>query len=345
MSVGRGLLMEPWAHLPARLKGRPACVISDAAALALHGRRFLRAFRTEAGRVGAVTVPPGESSKSLEVASCLYGYVIEEGLPRDGYIVAFGGGVVGDLAGFVAATYLRGVDLVQVPTTVLAQVDSSVGGKVAVNHPLGKNLIGAFHQPAAVLCDLDTLSTLPPRHQAAGLVEAVKYGLLGDRTLLSHCRKVAPQEWDLDLVVRRSVAAKRKVVEADEKETGHRRVLNLGHTLGHALETSTGHSFYLHGEAVAIGTLFAFRLSVDAGEAKEAHYRAVRQVYERLGVRMVPPGVTFQDLLEIIGRDKKVHRGKLRFILPTRLGEVREAAGPSVGDMQRAYEAVLEDLP
>jgi 3-dehydroquinate synthase len=240
--------------------------------------------------------------------------------------VALGGGVIGDLAGFAAATWQRGVACVQVPTTLLAQVDSSVGGKTAVNHPGGKNLIGAFHQPSAVIADTDTLATLPSREFAAGLAEVAKYGFIMDAAFVGWMETNAAQLRERDPValayaIRRSCECKAQLVAIDEREQGPRALLNLGHTFGHAIETGAGYGEYLHGEAVAIGTVLAAGLSQRLGWLSAADVQRVRALLEALGLPVVAPKLGVGRTLELMRLDKKVLKGQLRLVLLRNLGE------------------------
>ena len=274
-----------------------------------------------------VTVPAGESSKSLTIANDLYTRAIELGLDRKSPIFALGGGVVGDLAGFVAATYMRGVPFVQLPTSLLAQVDSSVGGKVAVNHRLGKNLIGAFYQPAAVFADLATFATLPEREIRTGLGEIIKYGIIFDADFFSaledHAADVLRLSYDAALfMVERSCEIKAEVVAKDEKEGGLRRILNYGHTIAHAIEKETGYARYNHGEAVAIGSLGAAYISEALGMIDDADVLRVRRLTERLGLPLFAEGCTVEGLYAAIFHDKKTVDGKVNWVLMEGIGKV-----------------------
>jgi 3-dehydroquinate synthase len=245
---------------------------------------------------------------------------------RDGSIVALGGGVVGDMAGFAAACYQRGIACIQLPTTLLAQVDSSVGGKTGVNHPGGKNLIGAFHQPRAVIADTATLATLPPREFRAGLAEVIKYGLLGDIEFLGWIEQrldalLAFDHDALETAIFRSCAAKARIVAEDEREHGSRALLNLGHTFAHAIENATGYGTWLHGEAVAVGMLTAAELSARLGWLAAGEVTRVRTLLGRAGLPTAAPRIGALRALEHMGLDKKVERGRVRLVLLRRLGE------------------------
>ncbi|MBI4860300.1 MAG: 3-dehydroquinate synthase, partial [Candidatus Riflebacteria bacterium] len=288
VSVGPDLLGQLGQLLPESLRGRKMALITNDTVGALYGKKVVEAL----GRIGPVrpiSIPDGERYKSMPTATRLYADLIRDGLDRSGVVVALGGGVIGDLAGFVAATYLRGVRFVQIPTTLLAQVDASIGGKVAVNLREGKNLVGAFHQPVAVVADTRVLSTLPPRQLGAGMMEVVKYALLGDLHLWDYLKTHAKHRLDLDVVVEASVRDKARIVAADEREAGHRRVLNLGHTLGHALETVTGYRRYLHGEAVGIGIVFANLVAHRMRRQSNEHLAEVVDLLRLIGLEISLP--------------------------------------------------------
>lgn len=268
----------------------------------------------------------GEDEKNLDNFARLMSFLLEHRVERGACIVALGGGVVGDLAGFAAACYQRGVGFVQIPTTLLAQVDSAVGGKTAVNHPLGKNMIGAFYQPQAVLADTDVLETLPPRELSAGLAEVIKYGLIRDRDFLDWIdqnleKLVARDTAALTTAIRRSCENKAAVVAADERESGSRATLNLGHTFGHAIETALGYGEWLHGEAVAAGTCMAARLSARLGWLDPTEVTRIETLFRRAALPTAPPpGLTPQQFLELMQRDKKNTDGKITLILLQGLG-------------------------
>jgi 3-dehydroquinate synthase len=295
-------------------------------------------------RVRAVTLPDGEQFKTLATLGRVLDALVEARFNRDACVVALGGGVVGDLAGFAAACYQRGVDFVQVPTTLLAQVDSSVGGKTGVNHPGGKNLIGAFHQPRAVLTDLETLRTLPPRELRAGLAEVIKYGLIDDPSFLGWLEHNVAALLALDAdalahAVRRSCEIKARIVASDEREQGVRALLNLGHTFGHAIEAAAGYGEWLHGEAVAAGMLLASDLSARLGWIEAADVARVRDLLRRAGLPVSAPPIGAARALDLMGMDKKVQQGRIRLVLLRRLGE-----GVVTGDYPaEALQATLRD--
>jgi len=276
--------------------------------------------------VETVILPDGEAHKQLSVWNRIFDALLQQRFDRRCTILALGGGVVGDMAGFAAACYQRGVHYAQVPTSLLAQVDSSVGGKTGVNHPLGKNMIGAFHQPLCVIADTDTLDTLPDRELAAGLAEVIKYGLINDQAFfewleceMEHLRERRPEA--LAYAIERSCADKAAVVAADEREAGQRALLNLGHTFGHAIETGMGYGVWLHGEAVGAGMCMAARMSQELGWLSHQDLRRVEGVIARAGLPTAPPKeVTPQRFLELMAVDKKVLDGRLRLVLLQGIG-------------------------
>jgi len=318
--IGRDLLTDPQL-LAQHVGGSQVVVVSNDRVAPLYLDRVLQALG-ERRKVTEVILPDGERHKSLETLSRIFDQVMADGHNRTTTFIALGGGVVGDITGFAAACYQRGVNFIQLPTTLLAQVDSSVGGKTAVNHPLGKNMIGAFHQPQAVLIDTSTLQTLPAREFAAGLAEVVKYGLIADepfyRWLQAQMPKLlAREEAALAEAVERSCSNKARIVAEDEREGGIRAILNFGHTFGHAIETAQGYGEWLHGEAVAAGMVMAAELSgIDA-----AGRTRLRDLVAAAGLPTAPPPVGSARLRAAMGLDKKVMGKQLRFVLLDRLGE------------------------
>lgn len=307
------------------------CVVTDGN-VEPHAAVVRESLAAEGWNVGAITFEPGERTKRMEVIEQAYEQLVAMGADRNSVVVAVGGGVVGDAAGFVAATFGRGVPFVQVPTTLLADVDSSVGGKVGINLPSGKNLVGAFHQPLGVFIDTATLATLPDREYRSGLAEIVKYGVIVDVGFLDllerHVKELnARDEAILRAVIARSCRIKADVVERDEEErTGLRAILNYGHTFAHAFETLTGYGKLLHGEAVAIGMVCASRLAERRGLVSAADTERQVRLLEALGLpTTLPEDVTIdpQQALGCMRRDKKAVAGRTRFVLPTRLGHVK----------------------
>ena len=275
----------------------------------------------------AAFIPEGETSKSLAVAEKVFTRAIESGLDRKSVIIALGGGVVGDLAGFVAATFMRGINLIQIPTTLLAQVDSSVGGKTAVNHALGKNLIGAFHQPRAVFIDLNFLTTLPEREIKSGLGEVVKYGVISDADFFAYLEDNAENILRRDVatlahIVKRSCEIKAEVVSADEREAGLRRILNFGHTLAHAVEEQTAYEKYRHGEAVAIGMLAAAMISCELGKTSGANVARLENLLRRFDMVTNCAGLDADKLYDVTFRDKKAVGGVVNWVLMRDFGDV-----------------------
>jgi 3-dehydroquinate synthase len=321
--LGAGLAAKIGAELVAVQAANGKVAVVTDANFAEHQPR---ALATIAGDAPVLVLPPGEGTKCLRELGRVWDFLAAQRLDRTSVLVAVGGGVIGDLAGFAAASYLRGITFIQVPTTLLAMVDSSVGGKTGLNLDAGKNLVGAFHQPKAVYIDTSLLATLPPREFAAGMAEIIKAGLLGDPELLARLEKspLTLASDDLPDVVRRCCAIKARVVEADEHETakdGGRALLNLGHTFGHAIEQVTGYGTYLHGEAVAVGLCAAARLSAKLGKITAAEVARVDAVVaaHALPTRLREP-LALSALTAAMGRDKKVRSGGLRFVVLESLG-------------------------
>ena len=275
----------------------------------------------------SVTLPAGEAHKTLNTVSTIYDALIQHRFDRNCTVIALGGGVVGDITGFAAASYQRGVSFIQVPTTLLSQVDSSVGGKTGVNHPQGKNMIGAFHQPACVIADMNTLDTLPERELKAGLAEVIKYGLIDDEKFFNWLDQHIADMLSLDKsalgkAVEKSCQRKARIVAADELESGQRALLNLGHTFGHAIETALGYGNWLHGEAIAAGMCLAARFSADHGYCNEETVRCTREIFEKAGLPVEPPTeMTASRCLELMSLDKKVRDKKLTLVLMQGIGE------------------------
>lgn len=320
--IGEGLLDD--ADILTRyVTARDALVVTNVTVGPLYAERLVEALTGK--RVRTLALPDGEQYKTLDVLGRVFDALVEARLNRDACVVALGGGVVGDMAGFAAACYQRGIDFVQVPTTLLAQVDSAVGGKTGINHAGGKNLIGAFHQPRAVISDLATLRSLPPRELRAGLAEVIKYGLVDDVEFLAWIEHHVEALLALDMqalgyAVRRSCEIKARIVAADEHEHGQRALLNLGHTFGHAIETATGYGEWLHGEAVAMGMLLAADLSQRLGFLDAADLERIRILLRRAGLPDTAPRIGATHAFELMGMDKKVLQGRIRLVLLSRLG-------------------------
>jgi 3-dehydroquinate synthase len=309
--------------------GRRCAIISDANVARRYAKTAMASLRAAGFEPVLITVPAGETSKSLKAVQTCCDQLARHRLERKSFIVALGGGVVGDLAGFVAAVYLRGIAFVQAPTTLLAQVDSSVGGKVGVNLPAGKNLVGAFHQPRLVLCDLSALASLPMRQFRSGLAEVIKYGIIRDGALFGRLEK------DLELLLERNPAVlaetvarcceiKAEVVGQDEREGGLRAILNFGHTIGHGIEAISGYGKFLHGEAIAIGQVAAAKLSVAVSGLTAGEARRIEALFRRAGL---PAAIQLSArqkarLFEAMRLDKKVSGGEMQFVLARRIGQV-----------------------
>jgi 3-dehydroquinate synthase len=323
--IGPGLLDRADLILPHLAQPRAVIVTNDRVG-PLYLDRLTRTLSGAGVRCEPIILPDGEDRKVAATLESVYDVLLERRCERKTTLIALGGGVVGDLTGFAAATYLRGVPFIQVPTTLLAQVDSSVGGKTGINHPRGKNMIGAFYQPKLVLADTDTVATLPPRELSAGLAEVVKYGILGDAAFFEWLeqnmeRLRAGDQEALDHAVYQSCRDKADIVGQDEKETGVRALLNLGHTFGHAIEAGLGFGVWLHGEAVAAGMLMAADLSRRLGYLDATSVARIRVLLERAGCPVTPPDLGVERYLALMGGDKKVEGGRIRFILIRRIGE------------------------
>ena len=321
--IGTGLLADPACYRP-YLTGRQVMIVTNETVAPLYLGAVAGAL--DGLRVETVVLPDGEVYKTQAMLERIYEALLGARFSRDCTLIALGGGVIGDMAGFAAACYQRGVAFIQVPTTLLAQVDSSVGGKTGINHPLGKNMIGAFHQPRAVIADTATLNTLPDRELCAGLAEVIKYGLIRDPaffdwldTHLDALRARDPAA--LAEAIRRSCENKSEVVAADERESGERALLNLGHTFGHAIETGAGYGNWLHGEAVGVGMCMAADLSARLGWLDPADLRRTRDLIARAGLpTATPPELSAGRLLDLMAVDKKVLDGRLRLVLLRGIG-------------------------
>ena len=334
--LGAGLLGSP--NLLKPFVGSQALVVTNAAIAALYLPKLRQSL--PAAQIDELEIGDGERFKTLDTYAAILNALVTKRHNRGTTVVALGGGVVGDVAGFAAATYQRGVNLVQVPTTLLALVDSSVGGKTAVNHVAGKNLIGAFHQPRAVIADVDVLRTLPEREFRAGLAEVAKYGVIADAGFFAWLEDhiedlLAKDSGALRHAVRRSCEIKAQVVALDEREQGQRTILNFGHTFGHAIEAVTGYRRYLHGEAVAIGMVMAMRLSVQLGRAPGADAERLRRLLDRTGLPLDAP-LEPSPILAAMALDKKVIDGRLRLVLCDGIGRVSVTSDVEQADVLRA---------
>ncbi|WP_028632027.1 3-dehydroquinate synthase [Pseudomonas parafulva] len=322
--IGEGLLDQPELLAP-HIAGRQVAIVSNETVAPLYLERLTRTLGAYA--VLPVVLPDGEAHKNWQTLQLIFDGLLTARHDRRTTVIALGGGVIGDMAGFAAACYQRGVDFIQVPTTLLSQVDSSVGGKTGINHPLGKNMVGAFYQPNAVLIDTTSLSTLPARELSAGLAEVIKYGLICDKPFLEWLEDNMQALRGLDSAaltqaISRSCAAKAAVVGADERESGVRATLNLGHTFGHAIETHMGYGVWLHGEAVSAGTVMALEMSMRLGWIAQAERDRGIRLLRDAGLPVVPPQeMTPAHFMEHMAVDKKVLDGRLRLVLLRQMGE------------------------
>ncbi|MDF1486357.1 3-dehydroquinate synthase [Ramlibacter sp. H39-3-26] len=340
IEIGAGLLASIGAH-PAlthpALRSAAAMIVTNTTVAPLYAEALAAALRPPYAQVHTVALPDGEAHKDWPTLNLVFDALLGHGCDRKTVLFALGGGVVGDMTGFAAACYMRGVPFVQVPTTLLAQVDSSVGGKTAINHPLGKNMIGAFYQPKLVLCDLATLATLPAREVSAGLAEVIKYGPIADMDFLAwieaHVGALrAGDHAALAHAVRRSCEIKARVVGQDEKEAGLRAILNFGHTFGHAIEAGLGYGEWLHGEAVGCGMVMAARLSARLGLVDDAFVARLVAIVERAGLPVRAPRIDARDnpgrYLALMRVDKKAEAGEIKFVLIARPGEAVVRGAP-----------------
>jgi 3-dehydroquinate synthase len=330
IKVGGGLLPRLGAECAALKLGQRCAVITDSNVGKKFAQAALKSLAASGFEPALITVPAGEKSKSVATVEKCYDQLATHRLERKSFIVALGGGVVGDLAGFAAATYLRGIDFVQAPTTLLAQVDSSVGGKTGVNLRAGKNLVGAFYQPRLVLCDLDTLKTLPRREYISGLAEVIKYGVIYDSVLFAQLERNLPKLLSRDAatlaaVVARCCEIKAEVVGADETESGLRAILNFGHTLGHAIENSSGYGKFLHGEAISIGQAVAAKLSHEILGLPSGDVARIEKLFVRAGlpVKIKLGAARRKKLFAAMQLDKKVSGGEIKFVLAEKIGKVK----------------------
>lgn len=341
--IGASLLdaTSTFESLPA---GSTALIVSNTTVAPLYAQRLQAALQSRYPTVHLVTLPDGERYKHWETLNLIFDALLSHACDRKTVLFALGGGVVGDMTGFAAASYMRGVPFVQVPTTLLAQVDSSVGGKTGINHPLGKNMVGAFYQPLLVVCDLDTLTTLPARELSAGLAEIIKYGPIADLQFLdwieAHMDQLLSRDTEsLAYAVRRSCEIKAWVVGQDERESGLRAILNFGHTFGHAIEAGMGYGVWLHGEAVGCGMVMAAQLSLALGLVDQAFVLRLKNLVQRAGLPIVAPRLTHGDnaarYLELMRVDKKAEGGEIRFVV---------IDGPSHASMRGASDEMVRTV-
>jgi len=323
--IGPGLL-DQTELLQQYAKHKQVAIVTNTTVAPLYLERVAQPLRDAGKQVIEIVLPDGEKYKNNETLQAIYNALIEARCERNTTLIALGGGVVGDLTGYAAATYLRGVPFTQIPTTLLSQVDSSVGGKTGINHPLGKNMIGAFYQPKLVLIDTDTLGTLPQRELSAGVAEVIKYGLIRDIEFFDWLEVNMDKLMALDNAVVseavfRSCQNKAEVVAIDEKEAGERALLNLGHTFGHAIENAMGYGVWLHGEAVAAGTVMAAELALSMQWLTEQDLNRIKTIFHAAKLTQQPPALGVEKYLDLMGLDKKVQDGKIRLILQKGIGD------------------------
>ena len=340
--IGPGIISSAESYINS-IRSRQVMVVTNETVAPLYLENVLQALR--GFHVEQVILPDGEQYKTLQVLNRIFDALLSARFDRSCTLLALGGGVVGDMTGFAAASYQRGVDFVQVPTTLLSQVDSSVGGKTGVNHPLGKNMIGAFHQPRCVVADTDTLSTLPERELSAGLAEVIKYGVINDLPFFEWLeanieRLLARDSQALVYAIERSCRDKAVIVAADEKEAGQRALLNLGHTFGHAIESGMGYGVWLHGEAVAAGIAMAADMSLQMGWLDSRQQKRIRSLLQKAHLPVdPPPQISGEQFLELMSVDKKVLNGELRLVLLRGIGKAEVTADYAVAALQQAVAA------
>lgn len=342
--IAPGLLNEATSFLP-HLAQKQAVIISNTVVAPLYLDRLRATLETAQVKCLDIILPDGEAYKDTGTLNNIYDELLEKRAERKTTLIALGGGVIGDITGFAAATYLRGVPFIQVPTTLLAQVDSSVGGKTGINHPLGKNMIGAFYQPQCVVADIATLATLPAEELSSGLAEVIKYGLIRDAEFFVWLEANMEALLALDpkamaYAILRSCENKAVVVAADEREAGQRALLNLGHTFGHAIETGSGYGQWLHGEAVAAGTRLAADLSQRMGLIDANTVSRIDRLYARAGLSRLAPELGSATYLRLMGLDKKVEAGKMRFVLLRDIGNAFITADIPPGLLEQTLDTI-----
>ena len=325
IQIGRNLLSNASLILP-YLKRKHVAVVTNTTVAPLYLSQLSDSLKVAGVQVISIILPDGEAYKNSETLNTIYDALLQNRCERSTTLIALGGGVIGDLTGYAAATYLRGVPFIQIPTTLLSQVDSSVGGKTGINHPLGKNMIGAFYQPQLVLADIDTLKTLPAREFSAGVAEVIKYGLIRDADFFDWLEKnmvslMKLDEQVLSYAIYRSCQNKAEVVAIDEHEQGERALLNLGHTFGHAIENAMGYGVWLHGEGVAAGTIMAADLSQRMGWINTTDFARIKASFQSANLPIVPPSLGVEKYLDLMALDKKVENGKIRLILQKAIGK------------------------
>ncbi|MDR2220916.1 MAG: 3-dehydroquinate synthase [Methylobacillus sp.] len=342
--IGRNLLTRADLILP-HIKRKQVAIVSNTTVAPLYLEKLAVPLREKNVDVIPIVLPDGEQYKNAETLNLVYDALLTHRCERNTTLIALGGGVIGDMCGYAAATFLRGVPFIQIPTTLLAQVDSSVGGKTGINHPLGKNMIGAFYQPQLVLADTDTLNTLPKRELSAGIAEIIKYGLIRDPDFFDWLESNMPllMKCDPDALayaVDRSCRNKAEVVAADEKESGERALLNLGHTFGHAIENGMGYGVWLHGEAVAAGTMLAAHMSQRMGWLKASEVARITRIFKAAELPVDAPALGVEKYLELMSLDKKVADGKIRLVLLQGIGKAIITDNYSQDALQETLAAI-----
>ena len=342
--IGRGLLAQADILLP-HLKRKQVTIVSNTTVAPLYMQTLVDTLTQAGVQVIQIVLPDGEAYKNSETLNLIYDALLQNRCERSTTLIALGGGVIGDLTGYAAATYLRGVPFIQIPTTLLSQVDSSVGGKTGINHPLGKNMIGAFYQPKVVLADIDTLATLPAREFSAGVAEVIKYGLIRDADFFAWLETnmhllMNLDEQVLSYAIYRSCQNKAEVVAADEHEAGERALLNLGHTFGHAIENAMGYGVWLHGEAVAAGTMLAADLSQRLGWINQQDMARISAIFKAAKLPLIPPKLTVENYLALMQLDKKVADGQIRLVLQQGIGKAIMTADYDKALLNQTLEAI-----
>ncbi|MDP1593595.1 MAG: 3-dehydroquinate synthase [Gallionella sp.] len=343
--IGTGLLANA-ELLTAHLPGKRVAIVTNTTVAPLYLEGLQQTLQEMGVHSMPIVLPDGEAYKTADTLNTIYDALLTHRCERSTPLIALGGGVIGDMTGYAAATYLRGVPFIQIPTTLLSQVDSSVGGKTGINHPLGKNMIGAFYQPRLVLADISTLDTLPDKELSAGLAEVIKYGLIRDLPFLEWLEQnmdklLARDTQALQYAVLRSCQHKAEVVAADERESGERALLNLGHTFGHAIESGMGYGNWLHGEAVAAGTVMAADLSQRMGWISAQDVVRIRTLFQRARLPVVSPDLGVEKYLDYMGHDKKVEGGKMRFVLLQEVGKAVLKGDVPSALLQQTLEACV----
>ena len=342
--IGAGLVSKPELILP-HLKRKQVAIVTNTTVAPLYLEKLAQPLIAAGVSVIEIVLPDGEAYKNSDTLNLIYDALLKNRCERSTTLIALGGGVIGDLTGYAAATYLRGVPFIQIPTTLLSQVDSSVGGKTGINHPLGKNMIGAFYQPKLVLADIDTLQTLPKRELSAGLAEVIKYGLIRDADFFAWLEAnihalLRLDETKMAYAIHRSCQNKAEVVAADEHEAGERALLNLGHTFGHAIENAMGYGVWLHGEAVAAGTMLAADLSGRMGWLNDADYQRIYALLSASSLPLRAPNLGVEKYLDLMQSDKKVADGKIRLVLQQGIGKAVITSDYDAQKLKQTLEAI-----